>query len=148
MWAVVAAFLTDNAEVLGGGAALLSSIEILFSPFRALARRFRKPEQVVIANPEAFLPKSAAAAHGIQMDVETFTALQSKLRDDARAELALSNGAERQLLEDKIATLNAALPTRMRLWPSNMLSSWIWRRNSPAAATNLAGMRWPPPKPC
>ncbi len=109
MWAVVAAFLTDNAEVLGGGAALLSSIEILFSPFRALARRFRKPEQVVIANPEAFLPKSAAAAHGIQMDVETFTALQSKLRDDARAELALSNGAERQLLEDKIATLNARL---------------------------------------
>ncbi len=109
MWAVVVAFLTDDAVVLGGGAAILAILETTLAPFRTFARRFRKPEQVVIANPEAFLPKSAPAPHGIQMDVETFTALQSKQRDAARAELAMAHGAERQRLEDKIAALNARL---------------------------------------
>jgi tetratricopeptide (TPR) repeat protein len=109
MWEVAVAFLTDNAVALGGGAAVLAIIETTVSPFRNLARRFRKPEPVVIANPEAFLPKAVTAPQGIQMDVDTFTALQSKLRDDARAELSTAHGAERRQLEEKIEALNARL---------------------------------------
>jgi tetratricopeptide (TPR) repeat protein len=109
MLEVIVAFLTDNVVVLSGAAAVLAIVETTAAPFRTVARRFSKPDQVVIANPEAFLPKPSPAPQGIQMDVETFTALQSKLRDGARAELAVAHGAERQRLEDKIATLNARL---------------------------------------
>ena len=45
----------------------------------------------------------------MQMDVATFTSLQSKLRDEARADLAQAHGDERKRLEDKIDALHQRL---------------------------------------
>ncbi len=43
------------------------------------------------------------------MDVDTFTSLQTRLREDARAELAAAHGDERKRLEEQITALNARL---------------------------------------
>ena len=104
------AFLTENAVALGGAAALLAIIETVFSPFRAIARWLRKPERILIANPEAIAGTPLAPPpNTMQMDVATFTALQSKLRDEARVDLAKAHGEERKRLEDKIDALNQRL---------------------------------------
>ena len=104
------AFLTENAVALGGAAALLAIIETVFSPFRAIARWLCKPERILIANPEAIAGTPLAPPpNTMQMDVATFTALQSKLRDEARADLAQAHGEERKRLEDKIDALNQRL---------------------------------------
>lgn len=60
--------------------------------------------KVEVTNPPPTLPLT-----GIHMGVDDFTALQRKLRDEARADLATAHGEERKRLEDKIDALNARL---------------------------------------
>ncbi len=111
MFAWVITYLVDNAVVLGGAASVLTIVEVVFAPFRSIARYRRKPEAVLIANPEVFAaPAPAAPPSGtIQMDVAAFTDLQKRLRDGARTELAQAHGYERKRLEEKIDALNQRL---------------------------------------
>ena len=111
MIATIHAFLIDNAVILGSLASILAIVGLGPAVYRALTSRWRKPDTVFIANPEAFhAPKAIAPPPGtVQLDLDAFIALQTKLRDQARADLAKAHGEERQRLEDKIDALNQRL---------------------------------------
>ena len=109
MVAAILLFLAENGVVLGSVASLLAIVEVIFAPFRTLAKRWRRPDEVIVANLPALIATPLPAPQGIQMDVDTFTSLQTRLRDDARAELAAAHGDERKRLEEQITALNARL---------------------------------------
>ena len=102
MFGTVWQFLIDQAVPIGSGSAVLTAIEIVFGPFRTLWSRLRQPKAVALAPPQV---SPAPPPNTIQMDLEAFTALQAKLRDEARAELAKAHGAERLRLEERIDEL-------------------------------------------
>ncbi len=107
----VFAFFTEYAVELGSGAAVLTIVEVTFAPFRAFSRRWRKPEQVTLTNPEALaaLLPAAPPTGTMHMDLATFEAMQERALAIAKKQLAAAHGEERQRLEETIEGLNARL---------------------------------------
>lgn len=103
--------LGDHSGPLEGLAVVILLLGIAFFPVRWWWSRRQPPTVVTLANAEALLSSKAFAPppNTIQLDLDAFTALQRKLRDEARADIAAAHGEERKRLEDKIETLNARL---------------------------------------
>jgi tetratricopeptide (TPR) repeat protein len=102
--------LGKYANHLAALAAILTFIEYFFAPFRKWRESRKPPQQVQLTNPELLQPKPIAPPpNTIQLDVDTFQTLQTKMRDEARADLAKAHGEDRAHLEQKIEALNARL---------------------------------------
>ena len=109
-WSDTWSELGKNANSIEAIAGIIAIVAAVFYLPRWYMKRRNGPDRVLIANPEAILSQPLGPPpNTLQMDVDTFASLQSKLRDEARTELAAAHGAERQRLEDKIETLNARL---------------------------------------
>ena len=103
--------LGEHSGPLEGLAVVIVLLGIAIFPVRWWWSRRQPPPLVSLANAEALLSSKASAPppNTIQLDLDAFTALQRKLRDAARADIAAAHGEERKRLEDKIETLNARL---------------------------------------
>lgn len=97
MWDSVWSGLTEHAVPLGAVAALLTIVEIIFSPIRSTARLWRKPERIEIVNmPPA--PKD-------QLTVADFLRIRREMRADLLAELATADPAEAVILHRRVEEL-------------------------------------------
>jgi tetratricopeptide (TPR) repeat protein len=112
MWEAVSSFLISigtSEPILSGIVALMALAGAVFFPVRLALKHWRPPAPplVTLANPSDFRPAATTPPppNTIQMDLEAFTALQAKLRDEARADLAKAHGSERQRLEERIDEL-------------------------------------------
>ena len=93
----VLVFLTEPVVALSSLAAALTIIEISFSPFRAMARHWRKPERVEIVN----LPPASKG----QLTVPEFLQIRREMKPDLLAELASADPAEAVILRRRVDEL-------------------------------------------
>ncbi len=99
MWIVFVELITENAVFLGGAAAATTIVEVIFSPFRTLARKFQKPQKVELIQPD----------DNPRLDVDSYLQIQKKMRADIKAELEDAHTDERNTLFAKIAELDALI---------------------------------------
>lgn len=108
----IVAWLGEYGDKVQGAEALLAIILLIggaaFFPVKHYFKRREAPAEVKIANPEALIA-ATSPPKGIQMDVESFVALQKRMRDEALESVAEAHGEEKKRLEEKIDTLNARL---------------------------------------
>ncbi|SEO12275.1 hypothetical protein SAMN05216227_104915 [Pseudorhodobacter antarcticus] len=92
----------NEGSAIGGIVALIVAV-VGFFTWLFIRKTTPKAE---VAN---FPPPVPTPPNTIQMDVEAFTTLQTKLRDEARKDLEKAHGADRTRLEEKIDELNRRL---------------------------------------
>ncbi|MDX1822398.1 MAG: tetratricopeptide repeat protein [Paracoccaceae bacterium] len=97
MWDSVWSGLTEHAVPLGALAAVLAISASVFSPFRAVARLWRKPERSEIVN----LPPAPKG----QLTVADFLRIRREMRADLLAELATADPAEAVILRRRVEEL-------------------------------------------
>ena len=106
---VILIFLGENAVVLGGGAAALAIVETVFSPFRTIARRWKKPEKVELSNPEALQALADPQTSAPKLDAASFLVIQNALKADLESQLQAAHAEEKDRLRAQIAELEARI---------------------------------------
>ena len=102
----ISLFLEGISAEFGALGGIVTVLLFLGGGVTWLFRRNNPPKVEVTNLPP---PAPAIPENTIQMDVAAFTALQTKLREDARKDLSQAHGAERTRLENKIEELNRRL---------------------------------------
>lgn len=97
MWDGVWSAQREHEVQLGALAALLTTVEILFSPICSTARLWRKPERIETVNPPP-APKG-------QLTVADVLRIRREMRADLLAELATADPAEAVILHRRVEEL-------------------------------------------
>lgn len=108
IWETALSFLSSNAELLGAATAVLAGIEWLFSPFRSLARKWRKPE-IVELGAETKKALAGDQANTPKLTVPDFIRIRRELKDDLMKELARAEVDEKDQLRARITELETQI---------------------------------------
>ena len=118
MLEIITVFLTENAVLLGAGGAVVTTTEVVFRPFRNLAKKFRSPETVEVANMPIFAPtpepaapielniKQEPRATGVfELSLDEYEERIAVKINEAEAKLTSAHGEEVALLQQQIDEL-------------------------------------------
>ncbi len=105
MWIVFVEFIIENAVFLGGAAAATTIVEVIFSPFRTIARKFQKPQKVELVGSQ--VPLQAPTTPVITMSLDDFQKKLDAREAEVRKELETASADEVEVLNRQLADLES-----------------------------------------